>query len=76
MTEKRDGLPVRLTFLLVQEESFFLEPLQEAEQVSDVILPILAADDHSRAADHRAVGARFAGNTTPRYLDQMAFGGT
>ena len=46
MTEKREGRPAKLTFLLVQEESFFLQPLEEAAQDSNVILLVLAAPDH------------------------------
>ena len=46
VTEKRERRPAKLTFLLVQEESFFLEPLKEAVQVFDVILLGLASHDH------------------------------
>ena len=46
MTEKRELRPAKLIFLLVHEDSFFLEPLEQAAQVPDVILIILAVYDH------------------------------
>ena len=46
MTEKREGRPAKLIFLLVHDDSLFLEPLEEAAQVSDVILIIMAVYDH------------------------------